>query len=364
MWPVTAAWLSALGASHSRYTRIEAWYAGEQVGEYMPESGAVQVTGRNRVRRTLSAVLPESAWPVTALDPLAPTGQRLLAYQGIRGVDGTLIGSEVPVFAGRVEKVSRQRLSGRVQIEATDPAADINDQQFEQPYSPPSGALVTATISTLIRDVYRGANVVDSTGSQATVPAGIMWDTDRGKAIDDLAAAIGAEVYCLPDGATWVIRPVPVLSGTPVWTLADGRGGTMVRDQQSKARTGVANRVIVHVEQSAQTPVTVTVTDDDANSPTYFGGPYGKVIEHYSNSLIGTQQQAALAGYARLSRLMGLTRTRDIDHIPNPALEGGDLIAVQTSDGTELHIADVLRIPLEVTTVATSSTRSTQASNV
>lgn len=359
MWQVSSAWLAALSVPHSRTTRMEAWYGGQLVGSVQVESGSVQVTARNRVRRTLNAVVPESAWPLTSTDLLAPYGQRVNVYQSIVATGGVNLG-EVPVFAGRVELVERVRKSGKVQVTALDGFADVNDAQFEQSYAPSPGLRVTATIGRLIHDVHPEAVIQDQTGSTATVPTGTMWDTDRGQAVDDLAASIGAEVICLPDGVTWVIRPVPTLSGTPVWTLADGQGGTMVRDAQSKSRRDVANRWIVHVERPGAAPFTVTVTDDDPSSPTRYGGPYGRVVRHLRSPLITDAAQAMVAGRARLARSIGLTRTRDLDHVPNPALEAGDVITVQASEGSETHIADSFALPLAVTDVMTTNTRSTQ----
>jgi hypothetical protein len=85
-------------------------------------------------------------------------------------------------------------------------------------------------------------------------------------------------------------------------------------------------------------------------------------VRHYSNPLITTQEQGLLAGRARLARSLGITRTRDVDTVPNPALEGGDLIAVATDEGTELHIADAFGVPLAVADGMTINTRSTQTS--
>jgi Domain of unknown function (DUF5047) len=362
MWPVSTDWLAALGQPHGRYTRLEAWYAGARVASYQPESGVVQVTARNRIRRQLTAVLPESAWPATDTAPLNPYGTQLKVFQGIVGANGQLFGTEVPVFVGRLETVSRQRLSGQINISGLDPFADVNDALFESPRSPAAGTGVVSNIIGLVTEVRPDARIWDITANNAAIPAGMMWDQDRGQAIDTLAASIGAEVFARPDGITWVIRPVPTLTGTPVWTLAEGQGGALVRDSQSLARTDVANRVIVHVEQPGATPLLVAVTDDLLASLTRYGGPYGTVVRHYSNALITTTDQAQVAGRARLARSIGATRTRQVDTVPNPALEAGDLMTVSTAAGVERHIADSFGVPLAVTDVMTTQTRSTGTS--
>lgn len=362
MWSVSADWLASLGRSHGRYTRMEVWYGGVQVAEYTPQSGSVQVTARNRIRRTLTAVLPESAYPTSSTDPLAPYGARLRVYQGITGPNGELIGSEVPVFAGRIRSVQRQRFSGTTTVTAEDPFADVNDLQFESSYVPEAGSLIVPTIEGLIIEAWPTAQFVDLTGAMDPVPTGMMWDQDRGQAVDDLAAAIGAEVFFQPDDTTCVIRPVPMLGGTPVWALTEGQGGVLLRDTDSRDRGDVANRIVVHGEAPGQVPLQVTVTDDGATSLTRYGGPYGRVVRHYSNALITTTTQGRTAGIARLARSIGATRVRQLDTPPNAALEAGDLIAVTTTAGAEQHIADSFTLPFEVSAGMTTQTRSTGTS--
>lgn len=360
MWPVTQQWLDALSKSHGRYTRMEVWFNGAKVADIIPESGSVSVTARNRVRRALTAVVSEAYWPASSGGLLAPSGARLKVFQGITGVDGELIGSEVPVFAGRVETVSRTRFAGKITVTALDPFADINDSQFEQPRTMVAGIGTAILITTFINEVLPAATVVNVAPIVASLPIDFMWDTDRGQAIDDLAGSMGAEVYFQPDGVTAVVRPVPVLGGPSVLSLVQGQNSTIVRDSAGRSRTDVANRIVVHVEQPGQTPFTVTVTDTE--SPTRYGGPYGNVVRHYRNALIATAAQAEVAGNARLARLIGITRTRDVDMVPNPALEAGDLLTVTTDEGTEQHIVDTITLPLGVADVMTVGTRSSGTS--
>jgi hypothetical protein len=210
--------------------------------------------------------------------------------------------------------------------------------------------------------VVPAAGIVDSTGSLAVVPAGIVWDQDRGAAIDQLAGSIGAEVFFQPDGATCMVRPARQLGGTPAWSQVQGKNSTIVRDTMVRSRTDVANRIVVHVEQPGASPILVTVTDAAEQSPTRYGGPFGKIIRHYSNPLITDSSYAISAGAARLARTIGITRTREVDVVPNPALEAGDLLSITTDEGVEQHIADSFTLPLSVADVMTVTTRSTGTS--
>jgi hypothetical protein len=341
---------------------MEAWFNGAKVATIPVESGSVQVTARNRIRRTLSVVVSEGYWPTTTSSVLAPYGAVLKVWQGITGANGQLIPPEIPVFAGRVETVDRVRRAGKVTITAMDPFAAVNDMMFEQPRPASTGAGVVLHIASLIGEAVPGSGVVDLTGSGAVVPAGILWDQDRGAAVDQLAGSIGAEVFFQPDGMMCILRPVPRLGGTPAWSLAQGFNSTVVRDAMTRSRTDVANRIVVHVEQPGQSPLLVTVTDAALQSPTRYGGPYGAVVRHYSNALIAGTNQALAAGDARLARTIGITRTREVDVVPNPALEAGDLLSITTDEGVEQHIADQFNVPLGVADVMTISTRSTGTS--
>lgn len=364
MWDVSDRWLSTLTKSHGRYTRMELWFDGDLVMEVPVESGSVSVNSQNRIRRITTVDIPESFWPSSLDSSLMPYGGQLRIWQGITALD-RLVDDEVPIFTGRVETIKRDRRSGKMTVTGSDLFADVNDTQFENPRVPTATASAVGNIQLLVAEVFPSAGwIVDSDVPPYGVTQGIMWDTDRGKAIDDLAAGLGCEVFVLPDASAWRIRNIPVIATDTeyVLTLKDGSGGTIVKDQQSYSRIDVANRIIVHVEVPGNNPFSVTVTDDLPSSPTRFSGPYGQVVRHISNPLIATSAQAVVAGNAKLARSIGATRARTVDMVPNPALEGGDVMRVDTADGIELHIADQFNIPFEPGAVMSVQTRSTATS--
>ncbi|HET8684971.1 MAG TPA: DUF5047 domain-containing protein [Micromonosporaceae bacterium] len=363
-----AAYLAALAGSHGMRVTVKAYLDGAELGTVpvAAGSGGVKVDAGSRVRRTVDSLLvPEAYWPAHARDMLSPYGVRLRIWHTV--TTGTYTFPPVPVFAGRVESVSRVRRSGLVRVVGLDPMAQVNDDAFEEIRPAPRGTRVTQAIADLIREVHPDAAVTDTTGSAVTVPAGVQWrdgDGSRGQAVDDLARSIGAEVLALPD-ATWLIRPLPSLSDPAVWTVATGPGGVLVRDAQSLSRTGVANRWVLIGEQAATTgdPVRVVVTDDDVTSPLRYGGPYGRVTRQVSSPLLATAAQAHAAGVAYRERVRGLARTRELEVVANPALEAGDVVevTVATDGDREWHIADQFEVPLTVDPPTMSvATRSTE----
>jgi hypothetical protein len=345
MWPVSSRWLPALGASHQITTRVEVWHNGVLVGPIDISDGSVTVTAKNRVRRSLSLVVPERYFPSEPTDLLAPYGAELRVFCGI---DYGSSSEEVPVFRGLVDTVdSRKRYDGQLTVTADDLMAGVNDKRFETPRAAPSTTAAAAIATLIIEAAPSGTTVViDPRIVDAVIPEGLLWDRDRGQPIDDLATSIAAEVWFDPTGIP-MLRKATTLSDPPAWTLADGVGGTVVNDARSVTRKGVYSVVVVVIERSdGSTPIQVSVADTDPSSATYVGGPFGRVPRFYKTPLPVDIEQATSVGLALLAKSTGLTRTRIVDCVPNPALEGGDRVDIDVAGVIEQHIADSFVLPL------------------
>jgi len=345
VWPVSSRWLPALGASHQITTRVEVWHGGGPVGPIDISDGSVTVTAKNRVRRSLSLVVPERYFPSEPTDLFAPYGAELRVFCGL---DYGSSSEEVPVFRGLVKTVdSHKRYDGQLAVTADDLMAGINDQRFETPRAAPSTTVAAAIANLILEAAPSGTTVViDPRITDAVIPDGLMWDRDRGQAIDDLATSLGAEVWFDPTGIPH-LKPPATLSDPAVWTLADGIGGTVVSDARSVTRDGVYSVVVVIVERSdGSTPIQISVADTDPSSPTYASGPFGRIPRFCKTPLPVDAEQATNAGLALLAKSTGLTRTRQVDCVPNPALEAGDRIDINVAGVLEQHIADSFTLPL------------------
>lgn len=362
MWPASSRLLAALTTSHAVVTKVQAWRNGVLLGDIDVAGGQVSITARSRVRRTFEFTAAEALYPTEPDDMLSPYGTEIWAWRGVEFGD---LQDLVPVFRGRVEHVDdRSQFDGEISVRCLDLFATVNDARFENPRAAPTGQGVAATIQQLIVEAIPDASFVVAAGvdTSSAVPAGLMWDRDRGQAIDDLAKAIGAEVYADPTG-TFRIRPVPTINDPAVWTVAEGANGTLVTTGRTVSREGVYNVVVVTGERATNTlPILATVADTDPMSPTYVGGPFGRTPRFYSSPLVTTSDQATTAGQALLARSIGATRTRNITAVPNPAQEAGDVITVTVAAGTETHIADTITLPLHAVSGSMSiGTRSTKA---
>ncbi len=349
MWPVSSLWAPALTGSHQIALTVEVWRGGVRLAttadnSFQVSGGSVSATARNRVRRTATITVPESYYPGSASDLLTPYGTELRIWRGINYGSAT---ETPPVFRGRIDTVDdRARYDGLAEIACSDPGADLNDARFETPRAALAGISTTAEITGLL--VETGATVLNETSRDGTIGPGLSWDRDRGQAVDDLATSIGVDVWAGPDG-TWHITSPPTLDQPAVWTLTDGANGTVVSDQRTVSRRGVYSTVVVVLERAdGSTPSQVVVADTDPTSPTYVGGPFGRVPRFYRSPLIANNTQALLAGQALLQRSTGLTRTRQITCVPNPALEVGDRIDISVGGQLEQHLVDSFELPLGV----------------
>lgn len=362
MWPVTAEFLQALGKSHARVSRVDAYQGGTFIGTVPFSQGKVDVTARNRVRRTLDLTVEGALYPTEADSLLSPYATVLHAWCGIGLGRKEIL---VPVFAGKVEAVTNaDQYGGHVELRARDLFGDVNDARFESPRAAPTGYRIVDAITALLLEAVPGATVTIDAGVDITslVPSGLMWDVDRGKAVDDLAQSIGAEVFATPDGAGFRIRNVPTLNDAVSWTALEGPGGTLVTAGRSVTRDGVYNAVITVVERAnGDLPLRFIAEDNNPSSPTWVGGLFGRVPRFLRNPLVTNAAQGEVAGVALLARSIGATRLRTITCIPNPAAEAGDVINAAVKGVVETHIADTLSLPLHADggamTVGTRSTK-------
>lgn len=362
MWAVPAGYLAALGQSHRVISRIDAYQGGTFIGTVPYSEGAVAVTARNRVRRTLTFTADSALYPREYLDLLSPYATVLQAFRGIDLGTTQLL---FPVFAGKVENVdNRDQFGGGIEVRARDLMGDVNDARFESPRAAPTGYRIIDAIITLLVEAVPAATVTVDAGVDTTslVPSGLMWDVDRGKAVDDLAQSIGAEAFAIPDGSGFRVRNVPTLLDTPSWTVNEGVNGTLVTAGRAVGRDGVYNVVITVVERAnGDVPLRFVAEDTNVGSPTYVGGLFGRVPRFLRNPLVTNAEQGEVAGYALLARSIGATRTRNITCVPNPAAEAGDVITARVAGVDETHIADTFTLPLHAEGAAmTVGTRSTK----
>lgn len=361
MLAASALYRQALPFPHRRVTRVQAFQGGVRVGDELGVvEGEVSARLTSRVTRTLSMAVDPVLFPDTVAAVLSPYATVLRVSTGIGYPDGS---REVfDVFTGRVWDAEKDGAGG-VQIGGQDLAADVIGFQFEQPEPSVVGATAVAEIHRLIRQVLPDAVFGVDTVGTVLVPQ-LVWDQDRGKALDDLAAAASGRWYALGDGS-FVVRAYPYTVGVPVLALSDGPGGTVGSATRSVTRDGTANSVTVVSERMDGTaPVRVTARDMTPGSPTFFGGPYGRVSKIIKVQTPLTQGEAQQLAVAQLAASTALTEQWSLSCIPDATLEPGDTVSVSYRGTTAVQIIDSITYPLTTGTAMALQTRSSTVAPV
>lgn len=359
MRPASAQFLAALRTPHSVDIRVEAWRGGVRVGGTLNVLGGHVEAAASRYsspRRTLRLELS----PTPGLwDALAPFGTTLHVYRGIRYIDGTVEHIRVGTF-----EIDEQSLvfgpEGTLSLTAPDLWVKVQRARFEMGETT-SGSILDsavrlATAAGLARGMIRGKSAV-------TAPAR-FWDRDRAAAIEELASDAGVWIYVDALGRV-TARPVPSIRQTPVWTIDASASGVMLDASVSRNRQRTYNVILVHaIAPEGSGPFLTTVADDDPASPTWVGGPFGRVPYFWQSNLITSDEGARTAGRAMLRRHSGLAAQVELTSIVNPALEPGDVITVlfPKREGetrrVQRHLIDSVSIPLTADGTQSISTRS------
>jgi len=186
------------------------------------------------------------------------------------------------------------------------------------------------------------------------------YDGSRVDALLDLAKAASAFLFFDANGDFVFTQPPSAEDDDPVWTVDAGTAGVLVSDDESLDRTDIYNGVLVQGQSNPEAPpIQALVTDDDPDSPTRWGGPYGHVLRIEQSSVVQTVSQAAAAASALLDSRLGLSRSVLLSAAPNPALEPGDVITIGFEDGRiEDHVLDTIRIGLDAGSAQELATRS------
>jgi hypothetical protein len=203
-----------------------------------------------------------------------------------------------------------------------------------------------------------------------------VYQQDRAAAIEEMATALAAEVIVDAVGQV-VMRPLPQIGTTSVWTVDAGSSGVMLSADRDTVSSDVRNVVQVISTATDGTAVfaPVYVWDNDSTSPTYAGpdpvnnpagaGPFGVRPYRLTSSAFADPQQAHDAGVARLGLVSGQRSSLTITSMVNPGLEYGDTISVLLPPDpitgvrvTEAHLVESVTIPLAVDGVQAITTRS------
>lgn len=359
---VTAADFDALvRGSHTarfRAVLVEGFQTGsDPFGLHMRVVGGdVEYDASAEIRSTGGVTVAE-AWPNARDLSFAPYGSEVFLARGVEtGAGGTLW---APMGYYRISKTAQADAArGTLALDLDDRMATIIDSRFMQPRQWLTGTTVGDIINEVVLEVYPDAVIVwDDDSDESQLGRSLISEESRLEVIKTLADGLG-KIYYWDEIGQLVFKDIPSETDV-IWTVNAGPNGVMVQADRSLSRDGVYNAVVVTGEGADQiTPVRAAAINAQESSPTFFGGPFGRVPRFYSSSFITTQAQAEGAAVNLLRQSLGAPYDVGLSAVPNPAVRPYDVIRVVYNDGTrEIHIVDRVTIPFDVDSPITIATR-------
>jgi hypothetical protein len=347
MWTLSSAAAQAIRGSYRADFRVTATGPDGSTLTGLPlVGGTINDSAQSQTRRSGTVYIGDTSWwPEDPTDLLSATGAQLFPEWGI-SVPG-LPTEWVPLGRYVITDVDQTIPDAGQGLTVTiaDQSQLIKDDRLAAPLQiGTANGTIVQEITALIQRTIPDAEIVDLTGDTTVCPTYTIQQDPWADGVEVLAAAIGAEVFANQIGQ-FVIRPQPTLDDPVVWQVQTGQRGNLVSNARKKTRSTAYNAVICTAEPSTGVPVTVTVTDDDPASPTYWGGPFGHRPAFYTSALITTQEQATAAATAMLARAKGTDTQVVLGTVPNPALQSGDVVRLLGSTGNRLHIVDTVTFP-------------------
>lgn len=320
---VSDAQKAALLGSHEMTTRVTAFRGATSLGDIPVVDMSVFATYSTRGGRSGTLVVDRSLIDSGLLNPLS---DQVIVYTGIKNV------VDVPIFTGRVDTQNAES-DGEVEISLLSRSAGAIRAQFETPWAVGPPLLSTNAITAILQDVDPTWGVDTSGASARTIPPNLVFEYDRGQALDQIAQ--GASQIWQPDrtgGFVLYDNPYaigPSLAANSVVTIRDGVGGAAVRVFDARTREGIYNSVTVVVERVDNVePMRVTVRDTAPGSPTEWGGLFGKQNLVIKNQTPMTQADATTLALRILRQSLSLQRSWRIDLPHMPLLDPGDVFTL------------------------------------
>lgn len=368
MWPVSDAFLAGCRAGNQRVTaRAELWVDDAKAVDVTIVSGQVSVERTRDIRRTLPACtlldVDATLTPNDAHDLLAPTGTQLRAWRGLVLPDGTL--EEVPLGVFRIvnPKISLSG-DGQVTIELTgeDESATVKAARPVATLTYPRGGDVATTLAAVISACHPYLPVSAEAPIrrlQAPLVIAAGADSDPWAQVQAVAAAYGLDVAVDATG-TCVIQPLPAPNRPAAMTCRADSEAVITRLSRALTAEQTYSGVCVRGEPPDAAPVQAVVWDNDAESPTYAQGRFGRKPYFITSQLIATEDQAQATAQEWLPQVTGVMEAVEFEQVVNPALDVGDVIRVVNETARlDAHLTvDTLAIPLEPSGVMTCVARS------
>ena len=353
MLNASARFLDGIRASHTVLARATLYESDGTQHHYEIVDGDLKIDGRSNIRRQVTlSLMHENPDELTMID----VTNELVIQRGIRYFDQQVEWVTVGTFW--VQDVEQEYPSQVAKVTAFDMGALVEDYRLITPYVPINNAGSKMNNFEAISDLLFIAapgipvNFDQGLDTGAVVPDGTVFTGSRWDAIQTMAKAMGAAVSASVTGNSWELRKIAVPE-LPSWTVDAGENGVLVAASSVRSRRDQFNAVPVRWE-TAEGGGLLFLTDASPNSPTKWGGPFGrKPADEVSLGTITSESEATAAAYALLNQYRGFARSLRFEAIVNPLLEPNDVVRVLMPDGTaEDHVIDSISYGLGAATMS------------
>lgn len=296
-------------------------------------------------------IITSLAWPSTSTSLGNPYGQELYIERGV------MYGNGIKEYVGlgyfRIDAVEQNQVpKGTLRLSGSDRMAYVRDARNMQPVVFSAGSSLGAVIDFIVGDAVPGGatTAYDFNAYGTTLQSQHVMSEDRLRFLSDLLTSYSKVGYFRYDGV-FQVKTAPTNTTLPVFTINSGRLGVLVSMARSINRDGVYNGVIATGEAADDIPPVYGIAiDGDSTSPTYWYGNFGKVPRFFSSSFMTTTAQCQSAAASLLVSSTGLPYVVTMGVVPNPALEGWDVVSVQYDELSriEAHIIEKISYSLSV----------------
>lgn len=362
MYPTSARFREVVRGSHRMVARARVLtgvqFGRNPVGLDLPlRSGNVRMASTQDVKATLEIEVPGDYW-----DSVQPYGAEIFVERGVDFGDGSE--ELVPLGYFRIQSADQDTAPhGPIKVTGRDRIAQLKDARLVYPYQYPAGISHRELFARMVNGytdptggtaggpllisygMYLSADVPiifrGYDGDQAKLPTGVIED-DVYEALAKIVDARGCVIMFNRHGELEVVRRDVAPDTAPVYSVVDGKTGTLLRRSRQTRRDGVYNIVVTRGSDPAA-PVGYRLSyNNDQTSKLWWKGPFGPVPRYYASPLVRTGEQAQAAGDALLARYSGLPTEQAAAMVPDPSL---DLLDPVTLDGA-LHVTDELLLPV------------------
>jgi len=368
MRPISARFAKAVETGADWATEITCTVPGGEPVELVWNSGTVSSSNATGVRYQASLNLA----PTPGVDTYGLVSTPGAIFHIRHGIN--FGGRDVELVEMGVYEAAKGAVSlgdGEVSLSLVDLWQRVERCRFVSPHYPENGTRASRIVDAIVEAIPTVTARVSSDGGQY-VQGDNLWDRDRTKFINDMAADGSLDVYFDAEGA-FVVRAEPIMDPTAsVWNFTSGVAANILTADREYPFDRLYNTVIVVPVDATQVWARQR-TSVPLGHPRYAGDDthpgIGVVPFFYGAPTLTTEADAKAAGETILQRVLGTTETVSLNALSNPALEVGDVVTIvheptETDPGfSAMHLIDSWQVDL-FSGLMTLATRSNNIADV